>query len=66
MKLKFNKGQVQNAIPGVEAAVLKNDLTGAVLVIQGGNNIINIKISDIVAHIEAQEAEESKVEKSEA
>jgi hypothetical protein len=63
VKLKVLKGQAQQPVNGVQATVIRNDINGATLVIEGGTEILNIHISDLIDLVREQEKAEG--EKSE-
>ena len=65
MRLAYNETQVQQHMNGVFGEVIKNDLTGAVLVLQGGTQRISIRLADIASLIAAYKEEDEKNRKEE-
>lgn len=55
MNLKVTRQKVSNSLVGVQAGVVRNDVIGAVLVIQEGQSQLIVKLSDLLDLISSQE-----------
>ena len=60
MKLKFTESKVSQIVDGIQAGVVRNDLIGSTLVIQGADQRVTIKISDLISAIEEQKKQETE------
>lgn len=55
MKLVNTQTRVTTSVVGIQAAVLRDDVNGSILVIQEGTEQLRIKLSDLVNFIIEQE-----------
>lgn len=60
MKLPVNRVKVapEATVVGSQAVIVRDDINGSVLVVQGGVDQIHVKLSDLVGFILQQEKDE--------
>jgi hypothetical protein len=60
VKLKISKGKLPQPVEGTRSAVIPDTLIGDSLGIANGENLLIIKLSDLVEFVNQQEAQEQQ------
>lgn len=58
MKLKIFEGKVDTNVIGTQAILVKNDVIGATLLLQTGQNQLTLKLSDLLEFVAKQSSED--------